>query len=205
MRPSPVWLAALTLALAGRASAQDGPDSTVYRLLPASRLEVRTGRAGLFKGLGHEHLVRARAFQGTIVYVPAAPERSSVAIRVAVDSLEIRTDADSSDVAKMTRAMREQTLKVEEYPEITFVSREVAPVEGGVRVTGEFTLARRTRPLVVDVALTLAGDTLRATAAFRLKQTDFGIKPYSAGFGTVKVADEVRFALDVVAAPAPVR
>ena len=65
------------LIVVGAATAQaQRPDSVVYDAHPASRLEVRTGRGGLLRGLGHEHLVRARAFRGRIVHYPSAPERS---------------------------------------------------------------------------------------------------------------------------------
>lgn len=204
MTAHPAYLAALAaLFAATRAPAQQPPpDSVIYVLSPQSRLDVHTRRAGIFGGLGHEHLVRARAFAGTVVHFGQAPEHSSVSVTVRTDSLEILTDAAPSDIAKMTRAMREKTLRVEQFPEITFVSREVAAIEGGLRVTGDFTMAGRTRPLTVDVALEIAGDTLRAVARFPLRQTDFGIKPYGTAFGTVKVADEVEFEIGVVATAA---
>jgi hypothetical protein len=52
----------------------------------------------------------------------------------------------------------------------------------------------------VDVVVHLGVDTLRAAGKFSVKQTDFGIKPYSGGpAGTVKVADRVTFDIDVIA------
>ena len=178
---------------------EPAPDSTVYEIQPASRLDVRTGRAGLLRGLGHEHHVTARVFRGRIVHFPGAPERSTVVIAVRADSLEILTDAKPSDVAKMTRAMRDETLLVTAFPEIAFTSQDVAPSDSGLRVSGQFTMVGRTRTIVTEVALAIAGDTLRARTRFPLKQTDFGIKPYGAGLGTVKVKDEVWIEIDVVA------
>jgi polyisoprenoid-binding protein YceI len=198
------WAAGLALALAAapaaRAQAPE-PDSVVFALSPASRLEVRTGRAGLLGSMGHEHLVRAQAFHGAIVYYPQTLERSRVALTVVTDSLEILTDAKPSDLTKMRKAMREQTLRVAQFPEITFVSRAVEAIEGGggLRVTGDFTMVAQSRSMTVDVALKIASDTLRATARFPLKQRDFGIKPYGTALGTVKVRDEVWFEIDVVA------
>src|SRR6266545_6144306 len=51
----------------------EGVDSVVYRLIPSSRLEVKTGKAGLFGFAGHSHSIRARAFSGNVVYYPHAP------------------------------------------------------------------------------------------------------------------------------------
>ena len=42
----------------------------------------------------------------------------------------------------------------------------------------------------------LAVDGDRLTGAVSLKQSDWGIKPYSALFGTLKVVDEVQVAID---------
>lgn len=200
MRERAVGLALAAVALAaGPARGQDAvPDSVVYGVALTSRLDVHTGTAGLFGGLAHEHLVRARAFRGSIVHVPDDPPRSSVTITIFSDSLDVLTAADSQDRAKITRVMRERTLAAERFPEITFVSREVTPIEGGLRVGGDLTLAGQTRRVTVDVAVEMAGDTLRATTRFPLKQTDFGIKPYGAALGTVKVKDEVELDLDVV-------
>ena len=39
----------------------------------------------------------------------------------------------------------------------------------------------------------------RAQGAFSLKQSDYGIKPVSVAGGTIKVKDELRFTLDIVA------
>ena len=201
MRGRAAGLALGAVVLAGGAAwGQDSvPDSAVYALAPTSRLDVHTGTAGLFGGLAHEHLVRARAFRGSIVHVPDHPARSSVTVTIFSDSLEVLTAADSQDRAKIARVMREETLKAAQFPEVTFVSREVTPIEGGLRVAGDLTLVGETRRITVDVAVDMAGDTLRAVTRFPLKQTDFGIKPYGTALGTVKVKDEVELDLEVVA------
>jgi polyisoprenoid-binding protein YceI len=204
-------LAALILTLSSLAAAVARPisaattwpqtpaDSTAYRLDTSSVLEVHVGKSGLLAGLGHEHRVRARAFRGRVVYVPSQPQRSHVAVTVLADSLEIVAESDSADVPKIAATMRNRTLRVEQFPEITFVSHEVTPIPGGVRVTGDLTLTGHTRPVSVDLRLEVSGDTLRASGSFSIKQTAFGIEPYRTALGLVKVKDEVRFDLAVVA------
>ena len=51
----------------------------------------------------------------------------------------------------------------------------------------------------MDLTLEISADTLRAEGSFVVKQTDFGIKPYGKVLGLVKVKNEVRFELRVVA------
>jgi polyisoprenoid-binding protein YceI len=59
-------------------------------------------------------------------------------------------------------------------------------------VTGELELAGRRHPITFDLA---AADG-RLTGTATVKQTDWGMKPYTALFGTLKVADEVVIAID---------
>ena len=59
---------------------------------------------------------------------------------------------------------------------------------GRSQVRGELELLGKTAP----VSFTLqTGDDGRLTGSARLTQSDWGIKPYSALFGALKVADEV--------------
>ena len=50
-----------------------------------------------------------------------------------------------------------------------------------------------TRPLAFDLVV---GDGGRVAGTAVVKQTDFGMKPYSTLFGALKVADEVRVKID---------
>ncbi|HEX4575050.1 MAG TPA: YceI family protein [Gemmatimonadales bacterium] len=181
-------------------SAQGAPgDSVVFVLAATSRFEVRTGKAGLFGFLGHDHRIRARAVSGLIVYRPGAPTTSHVEIVVPADSLEVLTPADTAEIRKVTEAMRTDVLQVASYPEIRFVSTAVTPMADSLGVQGTLTLAGQTRDVSVAVAVTINGDTLRGTGTFAVKQTDFGIKPYRGGpAGTVQVADRVTFEFEAL-------
>ena len=182
-------------------------DSVAYRLTPGSCLQVKTGKAGLFSFAGHSHLIQARAFRGQVVYYPKAPARSHLEITVIADSLEVLTPPDTAEIRKVTAAMRTDILRTAEYHEIRLVSRRVTPTAKGFHVVAALTLVGQTREVPIDVAVRLGPDTLRAGAAFSIKQTDFGIKPFSGGpGGTVKVADRVPFDIHAIAvrsAPEP--
>jgi polyisoprenoid-binding protein YceI len=196
-----VLLAVSALAgLAARAAAQAPVDSLVYRVLPSSRLEVQTGKAGLLSFAGHEHLIRARAFSGTVVYFPEAPSRSHVEFSIRADSLEVLTPPDTAEIRKVTATMRTEVLRVTEHPEIRFRSTTATPAADGVHLIGALTLVGETRSVPVSLAMRRTADTLHAAGRFSVKQSDFGIKPYAGGpGGAVKVADRVDFIIDVVA------
>lgn len=178
----------------------EGVDSVVYRLVPSSRLEVKTGKAGLFGFAGHSHVIRARAFSGNVVYYPHAAARSHLQITVQADSLEVLTPPDTAEIRKVTEAMRTDILHTDQYHEIRLVTKEVTPTAHGFHLIGALTLVGQTRDVPIDVSVEAGVDTLRAEATFAIKQTDFGIKPFSGGpGGTVKVADRVTFNIEAVA------
>ena len=194
---APLWLVP-----ARQAAQVAGRDSVVYVLTPASRFEVKTGKAGLLGFAGHGHLLRARAASGRIVYHPNSLADSRVEVVVPGDSLEVLTPPDTAEIRKVTETMRAEVLHPDRFPLISFVSTAVTPAEGGGRleVRGRLTIEGQTRDVAVGIELQIAGDTLRATGRFSVKQTEFGNRPYRAGpAGTVRVADRVEFTVGAVA------
>jgi polyisoprenoid-binding protein YceI len=177
-------------------------DSVVYVLAPGSRFEVTAHKSGLFSFVGHEHLIRARSFSATIVYVPAAPERSRFEIVVPSDSLEVLTPPDTAEIRKVTAAMRADVLDVAHYPDIRFVSTALTRTSDGFHVTGRLTIVGKSQEVALDIQTTVGPDTLRASGGFEVLQTAFGIRPYRGGpGGVVKVADRVTFHFEVIGLP----
>ncbi|HKT61007.1 MAG TPA: YceI family protein [Gemmatimonadales bacterium] len=191
--PEPALVPAVDERLKGR-------DSVVYRLARSSRLQVKTGKAGLFGFAGHTHVIEARGFTGEVVYYPGRPSSSHLDITVRTDSLEVLTPPDTAEMRKVTESMRSRVLRTAEYPEITLVSRQVAPSADGFHILGAMTLVGQTREVPIDVVARIGLDTLEAVSTFAIKQTDFGITPFSGGpGGSVKVADRVTFDIRAVA------
>src|SRR3954464_6339559 len=107
-----LWLTTL-MTLAWQ---QPSADSVVFHVAPASRLEVRTGKAGLLGFAGHEHVILAREFSGRVVLYRDQPARSHVAITIVTSGLEVLTPPDSAEIRKVTAAMRTEVLDVASYP-----------------------------------------------------------------------------------------
>lgn len=79
------------------------------------------------------------------------------------------------------------SLNTAKHPEISFRSTLIAGDATAATVTGDLTIAGSTRP--VQLRLTAHPDADRVTGAASIVQTNHGIKPYSAMFGTLKVKD----------------
>lgn len=189
-------------AASAAARSDRGPGSApaTYRLLPESRFEVRTETAGVLSRLVHVHVVTAGAFSGTLRWDADRVDRSSVAVTVPVDSLVVDTRADPDDRASIRATMSTRVLGASEHPRIAFRSTAVERAPGdSLRIAGELTLAGATRPVTVTLAHRAGVGRLWVWGSFTVRQTDFGIEPYSAGLGTLKVADEVTFYVDAVA------
>jgi polyisoprenoid-binding protein YceI len=91
---------------------------------------------------------------------------------------------------EIEQTVDDEVLKGEQ---ISFESTSVRAEGDGLRVDGDLTLHGTTRPLGFDVTVTGDG-TLGATAV--IKQTAWGMKPYSTLFGALKVVDEVEVIID---------
>ena len=83
------------------------------------------------------------------------------------------------DKRKIEGNIVSEVLSAKKHPEVRFESTEVTDT----LVRGRLAIGGRSR----DVRLTREGDTARVT----LHQPDFGIKPYSAMLGTLKIKPEV--------------
>jgi len=152
-------------------------------------LTVRTGRGGAIKKVGHDLLLEVTAWEGTF-------DEASLSLTADARSFEVRegtggmTTLGDEERAAILQSIDEEVL---EGATIAFTSTSVARDGGELRVEGELELRGTTRPLAFT--LTLDGGRLSGEVAF--KQSDWGMKPFSTLFGTLKVADEVRVAIDV--------
>ena len=169
-----------------------------YRFGPENAtLTVRTGRTGAAAKAGHDLLLHVTAWHATLE-VAGGSEGSSLVLDVDATSMRVREGTGGmqalgdDDKANIEQTIDDEVLK---GLAIGFRSRsvEAAADDGRLEVSGDLTLVGTTHPIAFEVAVDAEG-MLRGTAV--VKQTDWGMKPYSALFGGLKVADEVEVAVD---------
>ena len=180
------------------------PEGT-YPLGPrAGRLLVKTARTGLGARAGHDLTIEVTNWSGTAVLHPAAPTTSSVRLEAEVGSFEVRegiggvkplTGADRSEIK---RTILDGILRAARHPVISFASTAVSGGPESFRIDGDLTIAGVTR--LVTVRGTLAGNRARGSAT--VTQSRWGIKPYSAFFGALKLRDDVEVEFDISLAAA---
>jgi polyisoprenoid-binding protein YceI len=164
---------------------------STYKLGPQDgTLSVRTGRTGTVAKAGHDLLIHVTAWSATLDL-----DAPSLALDVDATSLSVKEGSggmkglDADDLANIETTIDDEILL---RRDIRFRSTDVRPTDGGLAVRGDLTLAGETRPIAFDLAL---GDG-RVTGTAVVKQTEWGMKPYTALFGALKVADEVRVEVD---------
>jgi polyisoprenoid-binding protein YceI len=167
-----------------------------YRLGPDDgTLSIRTGRTGAAAKAGHDLVIEVTAWDATL-HVGDDPADTSVELEADATSLHVREGTGGmqslgdDDKANIRTTIHDDVLKGHA---IAFRSTTVTGADGQLSVQGELTLVGTTRPLAFDLAF---GDDGRLSATAVVKQSDWGMKPYSALFGALKVADEVFVEID---------
>lgn len=164
------------------------------------RITLRTFRDGLVAQAGHDLTIEAVRWSGELV-VARDLTPSSLSVKVDLGALEVRagtggikplTERDKREIAVSAR----KVLSVDRYPEATFTANSFEPGPDGTGgiIVGTLTLAGRSQPQRLQVSQAGPGQ-YRATTTIR--HTSFGIKPYSAFLGSLKVADAVEFEAEV--------
>jgi polyisoprenoid-binding protein YceI len=160
-------------------------------------LSVRTKRTGAAAKAGHNLLIHVTAWEARLAIGTDAAD-SSLELDVDATSLRVREGTGGmqalgeDDRANIQETIDEEVLKRQG---ITFRSTEVRAADGGgLSVQGDLSLIGTTRPLAFDVSVADGG---ALSAAAVVKQSNWGMKPYSTLFGALKVVDEVDVAIEV--------
>jgi YceI-like domain len=146
-------------------------------------LTVRTKRTGAASKAGHDLLIEVTSWSATLD-LDADP-----ALTLTADSRSLRVLEGSGGIQTLgedERAGIEKTIDEEVLMGTAIEFRSTAI--GGGRVEGELELAGKRHPISFEFA---AGEGGRFAGSATVKQSDWGMKPYTALFGTLKVADEV--------------
>lgn len=164
------------------------------------RITLRTSRDGLVAQAGHDLTIEAVRWSGELVVAPdltpaslsVSVDLGALVVRAGTGGIKPLTDRDKREIAVTAR----KVLSTDRYPEATFTATtfEPGPDDAGGTIVGTLTLAGQSQPQRLQVSQAGPGQ-YRATTTIR--QTSFGIKPYSAFLGALKVADAIEFEADI--------
>jgi polyisoprenoid-binding protein YceI len=192
------------LLLLGCASLAGATEATYAVVESKSALRVHVGKTGAFSFAGHRHEVLAPV-SGTVTADPEKLSASAVDLVFASARLRVVPDGEPGDAPKVEEVMHgPEVLDAARFPEIHFRSKKVTgrPLPGGLyelSLVGELSLHGVTQEITLPVKVTVAGRWLTATGETILRHDQFGMKPVSAGGGTVKVANDIHIDFQIVA------
>jgi hypothetical protein len=157
-------------------------------------------RQGLLSPVGHDLELRVAVLTVEVAadhsLVRARFDPRSLAVIASLEGERRNLDAPSApDRQSIERDVARVVLEADRFPEIRFESREVRPAGNGWEVRGALTLHGTTRELRTTVRR--AGE--RRVAEVNLDQRDFGIRPFSALFGALRVRPEVTITVSIPA------
>jgi len=162
-------------------------------------LFVHTTRSGLGAMAGHDLTIEVTRWRGWAVVDLADPAKCSVTVEAEVDSLEVREgtgglkELTDSDRAEIKRNIREKVLRSVHFPTITFRSSRFEGTPESFRCEGDLTIADVRRPITLNCRLSDG----RVLGSATVKQSRWGIRPFSAFFGALRIDDDVEVRFDV--------
>jgi polyisoprenoid-binding protein YceI len=162
------------------------------------RITLRTTRDGLAAQAGHDLTIDVGRWSGELV-IGADLEPAGLDVHVDLGSLSVLagtggikplTDRDKREILATAR----KVMSVDRHPEASFTASGFSPAADGGTIDGTLTLAGQSGPLRLMVRQSGPDQYLATT---RVRQTSFGIKPYSGFLGALKVSDEVAVEVEV--------
>lgn len=171
-----------------------------YEIRPAegARMELRVYKTGFMRG--KVHIFQFPQYQGTLLFDPQKPEASEVSLSISATAIQLLdTWLSPKDFRSVQQYALKDMLAAERFPEITFRSTQIRSVERGFAVTGTLTIQGVAKAVVINVTLGSRSDSgLAIQGVAKLRLTAYGLKPPSAGLGTVGTRDEMEFSVSLL-------
>lgn len=159
---------------------------------------VFTFKEGLLSAVAHDLKIRVTDFEVELDeqndHIHGRFDASSLrvvnAMRNGGDTPNLPNDGDRR---KIEENIVNDVLHSDKFPYIEFESEALREKGDGYQVKGKLTLHGRENTVIVDVSQ--KGERYVAEAV--LHQPDYGIKPFSALMGTLKIKPDIRICLSV--------
>jgi polyisoprenoid-binding protein YceI len=207
--------AAIPAAAAPAATVADTPAApargpTTYALDPGSSwlyAVLKYDRNTLIKG--HDHVVRASTFDGSVVWSPSDAGACKVQISFPANALVIDPpgarsragldgETNEGDLPKIKENMLSKTqINASVFPTISFTSTSCSGTSGSVKVSGNLSIHGVAKPVTATLTITEDGSSFAAKGSFSITHRMFGFDPFVAALGALKNDDNLKIVVDV--------
>jgi len=170
----------------------------------SAECHVFTFKEGLLSSVAHDLKLRVGRWSVRV----AAREGGGFALDASFDASSLSVEAvmrdgrpqsgvlGPRDTDKIAKSIREEVLSSARYPTITWRGTATQGGPDSARLDGELTLCGRTK-VVSSNARRDGGDAGAWVVEIPVHQPDFGIKPYSAMLGALKIKADIRVVLRI--------
>lgn len=209
-RPSaPAYPPGFPLAIYEAAS-QRGDPVYVVDDTEGQSLVVRVYRDGTLAKLAHDHVVSTASVRGYAL-IPVELARARIDLFVPVDEFRVdmpsvvrdagmQVELTDAQIAGTRNNMETYVLESSRFPFVV-VDAHCAPVRDCSELDARITLHGVSRAVRIPVAVRRESGRLVVEGKFPVNQSDFGITPFSAVGGAIRVADHVDVEFRLVLRP----
>ena len=181
-------------------------DGKVYVLNPKlSSIRIYAFRGGALSSMGHNHVLASPKFTG-FVYLPTkGTSFARFDLEFRLDQLEIdnpnnRSVLGEAYASKLTlddivgtreHMLGEDNLQANRFPLVKIHSLHVVGEAPKLAIEIQIELHGQQQKMLIPLSVVGLPNHLVATGAFAIRQSDFGVKPYSVFGGVLSVKNEV--------------
>jgi len=164
-------------------------------------LLLRTGVTGRAARMGHRLTIAMTRWRATVNWEAGEPVTAELVVDT--DSLEVLRGEGgvkglSGPEKAVVRSNALKSLNASRFPEIRFAADVIDRTDDGYRLSGTLQIRKKSREHVIDLHTEDLGDLWRMSAESTVRQSDYGIKPFSLLMGSVQVVDEVAVSFTAV-------
>lgn len=167
-----------------------GPDNAT--------LTIHTDVGGRASRFGHRLTITLLDWSARVEFSDSAPS----SVRASAKTAELEITEGTGGVTPITdidRGVIKRTalksLDVDSHPTATFTSTDISKDSANYLLKGTLEIRGRQQECEIAVSVSESDSTAQIEAELPVVQSDFGVKPYSAILGTLKVVDEVKVRL----------
>lgn len=194
-------------------SPSKGADLQTYAIdSEESWIRVLVYRAGLMSGLGHNHVVSSHDINGIIKCTTELQDVSVMmyfpVATLVVDNAELRDlegedfpgHLSEKDIQGTRRNMLgRKLLDADNFAEIQIRSTHFSGELESLTVVAEIDIAGRMSSITFPASVSRTDEKLLISGIARVSHKDLGLKPVSAGFGTLRVHQDMTIRFELIA------
>jgi polyisoprenoid-binding protein YceI len=150
--------------------------------------------------MGHRLTIAMSSWRLTVWWVDSKPGKAELTVEV--DSLEVLRGEGgvkplSGPEKALARSNALKSLDADQFPQIRFQSDDLEETGDGYLLIGTLEIHGKAQKREIDLRVEDLGDSWRSSCEAVVRQSEFGVKPYSLLMGSIKVVDDVTMSFTV--------